>query len=120
MSMTFYNETLEAIKSANKLVTDVTFVGKRDGTEGMHWYEFVTCSMFNYDSGFGAAEIQCDLIIQFNDGSWLERGEYDGSEWWQYQAPLPKYAVHNSAAVILKRVDDSGYCYDGRYKLVRI
>lgn len=35
----------------------------------------------NYDSGFGCAEILSNLkIIGWN--WWLERGEYDGAEWW--------------------------------------
>ncbi|QNI21485.1 hypothetical protein [Salmonella phage 3sent1] len=24
--------------------------------------------------------------VWFTDGTWLERGEYDGSEWWEYKA----------------------------------
>ena len=43
----------------------------------------------NYDSGYGAAEIREDLVIMGN-GWWLERDEYDGSEWWTYcVAPTP-------------------------------
>jgi len=32
---------------------------------------------------FGSQEL--GGIIVFNDGSWLERREYDGSEWWEFQ-----------------------------------
>lgn len=36
----------------------------------------------NYDKSYGAVEIRSDLkIIGWN--WWLERGEYDGSEWWE-------------------------------------
>ena len=44
---------------------------------------------FRYDDGFGGQELFG--IIWYNDGSWSDRGEYDGSEWWQYQKcpPLP-------------------------------
>lgn len=38
----------------------------------------------NYDSGFGYAEIRSDLII-VGWNWWLERREYDGSEWWELQ-----------------------------------
>lgn len=44
----------------------------------------------DYDNGFGAAEIRFDLIIVGRDW-WLERNEYDGSEWWEFRTmpPIP-------------------------------
>jgi hypothetical protein len=38
---------------------------------------------YSYDNGFGIQELYGFVI--FNDGSWLERQEYDGSEWWVYK-----------------------------------
>lgn len=35
---------------------------------------------FVYDSGWGGQELFG--IVWLDDGTWLERGEYDGSEWW--------------------------------------
>lgn len=43
---------------------------------------------FNYDSGYGGQELYGCIV--FEDGSWLERGEYDGSEWWGYKS-TPTY-----------------------------
>ena len=45
---------------------------------------------FDYNSGYGSQELFG--TIWYNDGSWSDRGEYDGSEWWQYQKcpPLPE------------------------------
>lgn len=37
----------------------------------------------NYDAGYGSAEIREDLLIVGTDW-WLERDEYDGSEWWTF------------------------------------
>lgn len=37
---------------------------------------------FEYDSGYGSQMLYG--IVLFNDNSWLERSEYDGSEWWTY------------------------------------
>ena len=37
---------------------------------------------FNYDRGYGCQELFGEVL--FNDGTWLSRGEYDGSEWWEY------------------------------------
>jgi len=46
---------------------------------------------FDYDSGFGGQELYG--IIWYKDGTWSERGEYDGSEWWEYKScpEIPKY-----------------------------
>lgn len=37
----------------------------------------------DYSDGFGGQELFGKVF--FTDGSWLERGEYDGSEWWEYK-----------------------------------
>lgn len=44
-----------------------------------------------YDSGYGAQMVAYDLIV-VGDGFWLERREYDGSEWWEFKEapPIPK------------------------------
>jgi hypothetical protein len=36
-----------------------------------------------YWDGFGGQELYG--YVMFNDDSWLERHEYDGSEWWEYK-----------------------------------
>jgi hypothetical protein len=47
---------------------------------------------FDYHNGYGHQELFG--TIWYNDGSWSDRGEYDGMEWWQYQKrpPLPEGA----------------------------
>ena len=37
-----------------------------------------------YSAGYGGQELYG--FILFKDGTWLERGEYDGSEWWEYKS----------------------------------
>ena len=37
---------------------------------------------FPYDSGYGGQVLYG--TVWFEDGTWLSRGEYDGSEWWDY------------------------------------
>jgi len=51
-----------------------------------------TLSSFNYDSGYAAIGIQEDSIIMFKDNTWLERNEYDGSEWWEFKS-IPKFKL---------------------------
>ena len=38
---------------------------------------------YEYNAGYGGQEI--DGTIFYSDDSWSERGEYDGSEWWEYK-----------------------------------
>ena len=38
---------------------------------------------FDYDDGYGGQELYG--YIWYSDGTWSDRGEYDGSEWWQHQ-----------------------------------
>ena len=37
---------------------------------------------FEYNNGYGGQEI--DGVIWLSDGAWYDRGEYDGSEWWEF------------------------------------
>jgi hypothetical protein len=53
---------------------------------GDNWESFLEQLNFGYDSGYGSQELFG--IVWFEDGSWAERDEYDGSEWWQrYSCP---------------------------------
>lgn len=78
----FLKETREKILCSNHIEQDVMFVGSYDGKYRINWSEFEEIANFEYDNGHGSQEIASDLIVYFNDGSWLERCEYDGSEWW--------------------------------------
>ena len=40
---------------------------------------------FNYSADYGHQYVPEDLTI-VGDGWWLERGEYDGSEWWEFKS----------------------------------
>jgi hypothetical protein len=53
--------------------------------------EFMSKLDFTYDSGYGGQEL--DGVIWFEDGTWADRGEYDGSEWWQYHK-LPEVPTY--------------------------
>lgn len=82
--MNLLTETLHALDGR-----EVAWVGSTDGEWSMTWEEFARIADSNYDAGFGAQHVARDLVVVFTDGSWLERGEYDGSEWWaDRRAPL--------------------------------
>jgi hypothetical protein len=38
---------------------------------------------FFYNNGFGSQYL--NGTIWYEDGTWSERGEYDGSEWWEHR-----------------------------------
>ena len=43
-----------------------------------------------YNTGYGGQELFGN--IWYEDGTWSERGEYDGSEWWEHKVcpAIPK------------------------------
>lgn len=45
--------------------------------------DFIESLDFSYDDGFGGQELFG--FIWYADGTWSERREYDGAEWWEYQ-----------------------------------
>lgn len=63
------------------------------------WYDFgvFTDQIRNleYDEGYGGQELFG--TIWYIDGTWSERGEYDGSEWWQHKSCpiIPDYLKAN-------------------------
>lgn len=53
--------------------------------------EFLKKLDFEYDAGYGGQELY-GIVWLMEENTWLERGEYDGSEWWNFQEcpPIPK------------------------------
>jgi hypothetical protein len=46
---------------------------------------------FDYNDGYGSQEL--DGTIWFSDGTWSEREEYDGSEYWEYKLGCPDLPI---------------------------
>lgn len=92
----FLEETLEAIIESGHKESDVMFIGSKDGKYRLNLEEFKKVANFEYDMGFGTNYIPSDLIVYFNDKSYIVRGEYDGSEWWEYNTPL-NYSVKDKS-----------------------
>ena len=74
-------ETLELLESNNKKETDVKWVGT--STHKTTWEDFKKNADVDYDSGYGSSKVAQDLLV-VGENWWLERGEYDGSEWWEH------------------------------------
>jgi len=79
-----WDETVRKLASLNfDFDKDVIQVQTCEGYINKEIFKMIAMAT-NYDSGYGSAEIREDLIIVGN-GWWLERDEYDGSEWWVYR-----------------------------------
>ena len=73
-------ETLESLEQYEKTEADVLWVGVTNYF--ISWGDFKKQADFIYSNGFGGAEIDLSLVVVGKDW-WLERKEYDGSEWWE-------------------------------------
>lgn len=82
-------ETLKTLKDCGKTIEDVLWVS--NGKIRLPIDAFLSAADRLYDSGFGNIEVIEDLVI-VGDNWWLERAEYDGSEWWEFKA-LPHQPV---------------------------
>lgn len=75
-------ETIYYLKEHDLTENDVIWVGSQD----LHFSfkHFATIADIEYDSGYGAPQVATDLLVVGEDW-WLERHEYDGSEWWEFK-----------------------------------
>lgn len=80
--MNLLQETLIILKENGKTINDIEFVGV-DGVE-IPIATFIDLADNEYDNDFGGCEVNVTLIVVGVDW-WLERNEYDGSEWWEYK-----------------------------------
>jgi hypothetical protein len=81
-----WEETIKKLEKHNKSFDDVIVICGNDFQITKE--DFAKYSKTEYDDGFGAPEVAEDLLIIGPD-FWLERHEYDGSEWWEFkQMPI--------------------------------
>lgn len=82
-------ETLEAIRGLGKNIEDIAYCNiyysywrnEKDTTICIDNFDIDSLNL-KYDAGYGSQEIFGFIV--FTDNSWLQRREYDGSEWWEY------------------------------------
>lgn len=82
--MNLLDETRQKLLMNDKSFDDVRWIGSRDGRMVISKENWVERMDITYDGGFGAQEICTDLVV-VGDDWWLERHEYDGSEWWEFK-----------------------------------
>lgn len=82
--MNLLKGTLDLMLLYDKDITDIRFFGIK-GECYFSIFDFEKMFNIEYDDGFGGTNIPETLVIVFKDNAWLERHEYDGSEWWEYK-----------------------------------
>ena len=87
-------ETLRVLKDRELRPEDVQYVLTSE--VWMTWEEFANAAKkVYYDSGYGWQEVDPSLTVIGTDW-WLERAEYDGSEWWRFcTVPLRSVQQHD-------------------------
>ena len=79
--MNLKEETLEVLDIHGKRKEDVKYVCGEDFQISLE--QFWKLADTEYNNFYGAPEIATDLTL-IGDEFWMERGEYDGSEWWDF------------------------------------
>lgn len=90
--MNLLQETLNVLKENGKNENDIEYVMWRNTFSKwedweivyMSFAEFKTISNKEYSNWFWGQEVQDELKIVWKD-FWIERHEYDWSEWWEFK-----------------------------------
>lgn len=107
-------ETLRKLNHRGYTVDDIAWVGSEELEIPVD--RFFKLADEEYDSGYGAAKVCQDLVICMKDGSWFERDEYDGAEWWTHRRypRRPSVFMAEAKTVFSK---DSWYAFFGECNL---
>lgn len=99
------DETIEELAEHGKTLEDVLWVGGKRFTIPME--TFVAAADTEYDPSYGAPEVAQDLMIVLKDGSWLQRRDYDGSEWWEFNDTpcMPESEWAGEVALTVRQTD---------------
>ena len=79
-------ELISCLEGMKPVAADITAFDKRiclkAGYSESDFEAFLKQLDFEYDDGYGTQYV--DGIVWLEDGKWLEREEYDGSEEWRH------------------------------------
>lgn len=84
-------ETKQVLEENGKTFEDVRWIGSNDFSIDID--DFLVVADTEYDNGYGGQEVAIDLLV-VGDDWWLERHQYDGSEWWEYKTTPQKPKTH--------------------------
>ena len=78
-----WKETIRVLEEHGKTFENVEYIQGTDFGITKENFEKVA-KKSNYNSGFGSPKVAEDLVV-VGDNWWIERRDYDGSEWWEYK-----------------------------------
>lgn len=81
--MNLLEETKKILENNNKTLEDILWIGSFKNFVDVN--EFIKIADVEYDSGYGSPQVAENLLV-VGVNWWLERHEYDGSEWWEYKS----------------------------------
>lgn len=94
MTINAYDELIEKLNEIGKSLDDIKVISIRFNKynrEKHYEFEYIKkidnvndLKEIQYYDGYGIQELYGYVV--FNDNTWLEREEYDGSEWWEYRS----------------------------------
>ncbi len=97
--MNLLKEIKKILQNNNLTLEDISWVGCKEFCINLE--EFIKLANTEYDSGYGATKVATDLLI-VGDNWWLSRGEYDGSEWWEFNVkPVKPTTIKNIKALTI-------------------
>ena len=83
--MNLLEETKQKLAEYGKTLEDVVWIGISEYK--VYVEKFIELADVEYDDGYGSAKVATNILVVGKD-FWLERHEYDGSEWWEYKLLL--------------------------------
>lgn len=96
--MNLLKETMQELKYHKKSIDDIVWIGCE--IYEIPKEEFMKLADKEYDAGYGSQEVATDLVV-CGEGWWLERHEYDGSEWWEYKKQPKRPKVIKSVKKVI-------------------
>lgn len=94
--MNLLKETIDILEENGKSLDDVLWFGCVDFEIEQ---DIKQTFDVEYHQGYGSAEIATDLIV-VGDGFFLERREYDGSEWWEFKKMISRPSVKRTNVTV--------------------
>lgn len=88
--MNLLKETIEKLEECGKTFDDVRWIGNKSCYVDIEQFKKIADT--DYDDGYGSQKVAEDLLI-VGDDWYLERGEYDGSEWYSFNRLPDKPSV---------------------------
>lgn len=96
--MNLKKETLQVLKDNGKTAEDIRWVG--GNKYAIPTELFWKLADAEYDNDYGSQRVATDLVVVGNDW-WIERAEYDGSEWWEFKTlPVKPLLEKNVVSVV--------------------